>query len=137
MASIKWVSWKPSKAQLVELHETIKRNFKSNPQLYVEDFYHRERARWAHRYETHGAMKLPYISERLRQWRFGALKVSLSIRSAKCPMGRFGGGWNWKLGIMVGGRTTILSLLVADLRFDWSPQLATYDGKRRAFFDLR
>lgn len=30
--------------------------------------------------------------------------------------GRFGGGWQWKLGIQAGGRTLILNLLVAYVR---------------------
>lgn len=31
--------------------------------------------------------------------------------------GRFGGGWQWKLGLQGGGRTLIVNLLVASLRF--------------------
>ena len=34
------------------------------------------------------------------------------------PMGRFGGGWEWKLGVQVGGSTVILNLLVGTLRID-------------------
>lgn len=33
-------------------------------------------------------------------------------------LGRFGGGWNWKVGTQVGVRTLILSLLVAELRIE-------------------
>jgi hypothetical protein len=34
-------------------------------------------------------------------------------------MGRFGGGWQWKLGLQVGGRTMLVSLVVAELRVSW------------------
>lgn len=34
-------------------------------------------------------------------------------------MGRFGGGWNWKVGIQVGGKTVLISLLVAQLTLTW------------------
>lgn len=34
--------------------------------------------------------------------------------------GRFGGGWNWKLGFQAGGSTLIISLLVGDLRIDFN-----------------
>jgi len=34
-------------------------------------------------------------------------------------MGRFGGGWNWKLGIDVGGSSCILNLLVGTVRITW------------------
>jgi len=32
------------------------------------------------------------------------------------PMGRFGGGWNWKVGIQGSGRDWIVDLLVASVR---------------------
>jgi hypothetical protein len=32
--------------------------------------------------------------------------------------GRFGGGWNWKLGADIGGCTIILNLLVASVRIE-------------------
>ena len=41
--------------------------------------------------------------------------VHYSRRSADSPMGRFGGGWQWNVGVQVGGRTVILNLLVAEL----------------------
>ena len=31
-------------------------------------------------------------------------------------IGRFGGGWNWKLGVQAGDRTVIVNLLVASVR---------------------
>ena len=47
------------------------------------------------------------------------LHGNFSMRSKDGFMGRFGGGWNWKLGFQVGGNTIIISLLVAELRFYW------------------
>jgi len=44
--------------------------------------------------------------------------VTLRIRSKNSIMGRFGGGWNWKLGLQAGERTLIISLLVLDVRID-------------------
>jgi len=49
----------------------------------------------------------------------GRLLVELSMRKADGFMGRFGGGWNWKLGFQAGGRTVIFALLVASLRISW------------------
>ena len=43
--------------------------------------------------------------------------VRYSRRSADSPMGRFGGGWNWNVGVKVGGSTLMFSLLVAELSF--------------------
>ena len=56
----------------------------------------------------------PYLID--KTCRIGRVKINFNMRSAEGYMGRFGGGWNWKLGVMVGGRTVIVSLLVADLR---------------------
>ena len=47
---------------------------------------------------------------------------NLIIKYKKRPrgfLGRFGGGWNWKIGIQGGGKTVILSLLVFSLVFNW------------------
>ena len=35
------------------------------------------------------------------------------------PWGRFGGGWNWKLGFMAGDTTIILHLLVMYVGISW------------------
>jgi hypothetical protein len=43
------------------------------------------------------------------------MKISFSIRSSKGFMGRFGGGWNWKLGFQAGGKSIVISLLIAEL----------------------
>lgn len=41
------------------------------------------------------------------------------------PMGRFGGGWNWKVGAQWSRRTVIVSLLVSELRIDIAPKGGT------------
>lgn len=33
-------------------------------------------------------------------------------------VGRFGGGWNWKVGVQWGGHTVLVSLLVIEIRID-------------------
>lgn len=43
-----------------------------------------------------------------------------SARSKDNLWGRFGGGWDWKLGVQGGGNTFIISLLIADLRISKS-----------------
>jgi hypothetical protein len=50
-----------------------------------------------------------------RKWRVGRWRFTYSRRSKDNLWGRFGGGWNWKLGFQAGGRTVILALLVASL----------------------
>ncbi len=52
------------------------------------------------------------------------VSIKLSMRTKKRPLGRFGGGWNWKLGFQAGGRTVIFSLLVLEVRIDWSKRNA-------------
>lgn len=47
----------------------------------------------------------------------GRLSIKLEWRSKKSRMGRFGGGWNWKLGFQSGGSTVIISLLVLTIAF--------------------
>lgn len=45
-----------------------------------------------------------------------AIKVEIAQRSKDSPMGRFGGGWNWELGVQVGEGDFILNLLVLSIR---------------------
>ena len=54
-----------------------------------------------------------------KEWRLGRLRFVYNWRSKKNLWGRFGGGWNWELGFMAGGKTVILNLLVASLRISW------------------
>lgn len=61
-----------------------------------------------------------YSSRRLnRQFSVGRLDIGVEMRRNDGWMGRFGGGWNWKLGIQAGGNTVIVSLLVMEVRLDW------------------
>lgn len=47
----------------------------------------------------------------------GRLKLHLSWRNSKGLMGRFGGGWQWKVGIQIDGtlRSGNIALLVMEL----------------------
>lgn len=46
------------------------------------------------------------------------IKITYSHNKACSLWGRFGGGWNWKLGFQAGSKTLIISLLICELRFD-------------------
>lgn len=54
-----------------------------------------------------------------KHWQIGKLKINPSMRRADGYMGRFGGGWNWKLGFMSSGSTIIFSLLIMSIRISW------------------
>jgi len=45
----------------------------------------------------------------------GRLEIYFHWRSKKNLWGRFGGGWNWKLGFQAGGRTIIFYFLIFSL----------------------
>jgi hypothetical protein len=51
------------------------------------------------------------------------LKISTRARKSRALWGRFGGGWNWVLGLQLSGferrGTLILNLLVRSFRLDW------------------
>lgn len=53
-----------------------------------------------------------------RDWRWGAYQFSYQRRYKNNSWGRFGGGWNWKLGFQAGGSTIIFELLIASLRIN-------------------
>ena len=57
------------------------------------------------------------IDRIVRRIEIGRLMIKYERRFKSNLMGRFGGGWNWKVGIQVGGRTVIIDLIVAFLRF--------------------
>lgn len=48
--------------------------------------------------------------------RIGRYTITYEHRSRHSTMGRFGGGWQWNLGIQIGPSSVILNLLVAILR---------------------
>lgn len=58
------------------------------------------------------------VLERQYVFHIGRLRVKWEWRSKHCFWGRFGGGWNWKVGIQAGGSSMIVELLVCSLRFD-------------------
>ena len=47
--------------------------------------------------------------------KLGKLCINFSYRNKYNFLGRFGGGWNWKLGIQIGGNTILLSLLICEV----------------------
>ena len=54
----------------------------------------------------------------LRQIVLGRLTVTYERCTKKGAIfGRFGGGWNWELGFVAGGRTVIVNCLVFSVRF--------------------
>lgn len=57
----------------------------------------------------------PYIFD--KRYQIGRLRISAKMRSSNGLMGRFGGGWQWKLGLQLGSSTLIVSLLVMELIF--------------------
>jgi len=54
-----------------------------------------------------------------KKWKCGRLDIRFKWRSKKNLMGRFGGGWNWKLGLQTGGSTIVISLLICEIMFSY------------------
>lgn len=54
-----------------------------------------------------------------KEWRRGRFVVGISWRSGKSAMGRFGGGWQWKIGLQGSSSTVIVSLLILEVRISW------------------
>lgn len=61
-------------------------------------------------------MKL--LHEFKAEWLIAGRKVQLHCRPTDSVWGRFGGGWNWEIGVQVGGSTVLVNLLVCSLRID-------------------
>lgn len=57
-----------------------------------------------------------------RRFNFLFWDIRFSWRSSKNLWGRFGGGWNWKLGVQIGGTTTIISLFVCEFVINKRPK---------------
>lgn len=53
-----------------------------------------------------------------KEWRLWRVRIVYHWRSSENLWGRFGGGWNWKIGAQAGGRSLIVDLLVFSLRFE-------------------
>lgn len=62
--------------------------------------------------------KLTKRTEIVKQWQLGRTQITFEWRSRCNLWGRFGGGWNWNLGLQASRSTTIISLLIFSLRFD-------------------
>jgi hypothetical protein len=58
----------------------------------------------------------------------GRLKTTYHWRSRKNLWGRFGGGWNWELGLQIGGTTVILNCLIFSLTFTWAKRAMKQNG---------
>ena len=48
----------------------------------------------------------------------GKVQIRYEHRSPKCEWGRFGGGWDWKLGFQYSSGTLIVNLLTFSIRID-------------------
>ena len=46
----------------------------------------------------------------------GTITITIEQRKRHTFGGRFGGGWNWELGLQIGARDIILNLLVLSIR---------------------
>ena len=62
------------------------------------------------------------FNKTIKLWRF---EFIIDWRSKKSRMGRFGGGWNWKVGFQIGETTIILHLLILSI-------IISYKKYRRA-----
>lgn len=54
-----------------------------------------------------------------KRLQIGRIKIKFSCLGRDAFMGRFGGGWQWKVGFQAGGRCLLISLLVAELRLEY------------------
>ena len=61
------------------------------------------------------------IKKKIKIWRVTA---TFRWRSKKNNWGRFGGGWNWKLGVTIGSTTAVVHLLIAEISFCYSGEKA-------------
>ena len=55
----------------------------------------------------------------IKNMHIGAILITFKFKNKENFMGRFGGGWNWKLGFQAGGKTIIFSLLICSLIFNF------------------
>lgn len=53
------------------------------------------------------------------RWRRGRWLVKLEWRSPWNFWGRFGGGWQWRVGVQAGGSTVVVHLLVVTALLSW------------------
>lgn len=53
------------------------------------------------------------------RWKLFGIKFHFTWRDASGIMGRFGGGWNWKVGVQWGKSDALFSLFVCELSVSW------------------
>lgn len=54
----------------------------------------------------------------IKRWEIAGFRIKWSIRPRNSFPGRFGAGWNWKVGVQAGGGTVLFSLLIAELMIE-------------------
>ncbi len=54
-----------------------------------------------------------------KKWTLGNFETTFQWKSSKELMGRFGGGWNWKVGFQIGSTTIIFNVLVFTIRMHY------------------
>lgn len=53
------------------------------------------------------------------KFHLGIFRFHIEMRSRKNLWGRFGGGWNWELGLQISRKTIIINWLIGSIRIDW------------------
>lgn len=72
--------------------------------------------------QTLAAAHNAHVPKRItRKLRVGQWEIKYERRHKDELWGRFGGGWNWHIGIQSGGSAVIIFLLVATLSFRKKP----------------
>jgi hypothetical protein len=54
-----------------------------------------------------------------KKFKIGKVKTHIEWKSSKSLWGRFGGGWNWHLGVEWSKTTIIIFLLVMSIHISW------------------
>ncbi len=63
--------------------------------------------------------KLTPVSTRIdKRFKIGRFNIHIEWKTSSNLLGRFGGGWNWKIGIMFSKTTVIINLLVMSIRIN-------------------
>lgn len=52
-------------------------------------------------------------------WQIGRVRIRAFMREGDGLMGRLGGGWSWKLGILAGRTEVVFELFVMSVRIGW------------------
>ena len=62
------------------------------------------------------------VDMRYNDFRIGRLRVKIQRHPWSVWPSRFGGGWNWHIGVQAGGTTAIVFLLVSFIIINWGEQ---------------